>query len=54
MTAKRRLAVEAGVGPGNGLDPLEREIEATRGFERDLASAEPVARSLWPAGIIPT
>jgi NAD(P)-dependent dehydrogenase (short-subunit alcohol dehydrogenase family) len=72
MTAKRKIAVVAGVGPGNGaaltrrfaeagyavamlartrnsLDPLEREIEGTRGFECDVASAESVARAF--AGI---
>lgn len=68
MTAGRKVAVVAGVGPGNGaalarrfaeagyavamlarsrdsLDALTREIEGTRGFECDVASAESVARA---------
>lgn len=73
MTAKRRVAVVAGVGPGNGsalakrfaaagyavamlartrasLDPLEKEIEGTRGFECDVASADSVARAFAAIG----
>jgi NAD(P)-dependent dehydrogenase (short-subunit alcohol dehydrogenase family) len=68
MTANTKVAVVAGVGPGNGsalarrfsaggyavamlartraaLDPLEREIQGTRGFECDVASAQSVARA---------
>ena len=68
MTTDRKVAVVAGVGPGNGsalvkrfaraghavamlarsrdsLEPLEKEIEGSRGFECDVASAESVAQA---------
>lgn len=68
MTASRKVAVVAGVGPGNGsalakrfaqagyavamlarsrvsLEPLEKEIEGSRGFECDVASPESVTRA---------
>ena len=68
MTASRKVAVVAGVGPGNGsalakrfaqagyavamlartrvsLEPLEKEIEGSRGFGCDVASPESVTRA---------
>lgn len=68
MMANRKVAVVAGVGPGNGsalakrfaqagyavallarsrssLEPVEQEIEGSRGFECDVASPESVARA---------